>query len=112
MENVEVVVSPPDVCYLYPPYDHTSSSMFTVRARSKSNPVAYKILCFKNKRMRVCVEERIQYRHFPADRGVIKPGTTKVFKVYVPDVWMILGTSLSSTDPTDITEQRSFSWKK
>jgi len=80
MENVEVVVSPPDVCYLYPPYDLTSSSMFTVRARSKSNPVAYKILFFKNKRMRVRVEERIQYEHFSADRGVIKPGTTKVFK--------------------------------
>jgi len=80
MENVEVVVQPPDVCYLYPPYDHTSSSLFTVRARSKSNPVAYKILFLKNKRMRVCVEERIQYEHFPADRGVIKPGTTKVFK--------------------------------
>jgi len=113
MNNVQVKVSPPDVCYLYPPYHRKSSTLFTVRARSRSVPVAYKVMCFKNRDMDVFVEERIDYNHIPADRGVIKTGKCKVFKVtlgpgYDPienrddgfNVLLVLtSASLASVDP-------------
>jgi len=82
MNGIRVKVAPPDVCYLYPPYkENKSTSMFTVTARSKSVPVAYKLLCYKNPSMKIKIDERVNYNHIPADIGIIKPSDCKVFRV-------------------------------
>jgi len=86
MDGMRVKIEPPDVCYMYPtavpPYERKSSSLFTVTVTSRSVPVAYKLMCFKHPDMKVKIEERENYKHFPADSsGTIKTSNCKIFKV-------------------------------
>ena len=90
---VEVTPTPPDVCYLQPPYDRETSATFTARARSMSATVCYKLLAYKSNKLSVRVDKpkvivkgketwpnpnRIELQD---DSGMLEPGETREFKV-------------------------------
>jgi len=62
----------PEVAYLYPPYDHPSSSSFVIRNSSKSPEVVFKLKYHKNSKMKVKVSQ---------PHGCLEPGEKRGIEV-------------------------------